>query len=176
MGDAYDVEPSKIKPLPTQTTLLLVNQFVVQTTMFLNSFSETIEKKISKVSSRVTELEILLAVFEAKLNSIPGGSDSSPASAPAPAAAAAAPSSSSTPPPPTAPPGQKPPPPPAGGGGSGGAHTAGSTYTTATATATTASADTEEGGGSVVGPMVKDHPDYAKFFKMLKVCISVTVQ
>ena len=66
MGDAYEIEPSKIRPLPTQTTLLLVNQFIVQTTSFLNSFSETIEKKISKVSSRVTELEILLAVFEVR--------------------------------------------------------------------------------------------------------------
>jgi hypothetical protein len=50
------IEPSKIKPLPMQTTLLLVNQFVTQTTVFLNSFSETIEKKISKVSSRGTIL------------------------------------------------------------------------------------------------------------------------
>ena len=60
-----DVDPSKIKPIPLSTTLLLVNQFITQTTVFLNSFSEAMEKKISKVSSRVTELEILMSVFEA---------------------------------------------------------------------------------------------------------------
>jgi len=34
-------------------------------------FSDTVEKKIAKVSNRITDLETLLAVFEAKLNSVP---------------------------------------------------------------------------------------------------------
>lgn len=66
------VDPSRIKPVTLQKTLLLINNFVVNTSIFLNSFSESCEKKISAVSSKVTELEILLAVLEAKLNSIPG--------------------------------------------------------------------------------------------------------
>ena len=40
--------------------------------MFLNTFTETIENKISTASSKITQLEILLSVLEAKLNSIPG--------------------------------------------------------------------------------------------------------
>ena len=39
----------QIKPVPIQNTLLLINQFVVQTTMFLNSFANAVETKICKV-------------------------------------------------------------------------------------------------------------------------------
>lgn len=66
------VDPSKIKPVPMQKTLVLVNNFVINTCAFLNGFSETCEKKVSVISSKVTQLEILLAVLEAKLNSVPG--------------------------------------------------------------------------------------------------------
>ena len=62
----------KGKALPMSTTLLLVNQFVLQTTGFLNTFASQVESKISDVSSRVTQLEILLSVLEAKIHSIPG--------------------------------------------------------------------------------------------------------
>jgi len=44
-----DYDPTQIKPAPIQNTLLLINQFVVQTTMFLNAFSSTVETKICKV-------------------------------------------------------------------------------------------------------------------------------
>ena len=44
-----DYDPAQIKPVPIQNTLLLVNQFVVQTTAFLNSFTNTVETKICKV-------------------------------------------------------------------------------------------------------------------------------
>lgn len=69
---ATSLDLQKVKALPVQKTLLLINNFIVNTTKFLNMFSETCEKRISSVSSKVTELEILLAVLEAKLNSIPG--------------------------------------------------------------------------------------------------------
>lgn len=42
---------------------------------FLNTFSDTVENKISNISSRITELEILLSFMEAKLHSIPGLED-----------------------------------------------------------------------------------------------------
>jgi len=58
-----------------QKTLILINNFVANTTGFFNSFSETVEKKISHISNRITELEILLSFMEAKLNSIPGLED-----------------------------------------------------------------------------------------------------
>lgn len=40
--------------------------------MFLNTFSETVEDKISTTANKITQVEILLSVLEAKLNSIPG--------------------------------------------------------------------------------------------------------
>jgi hypothetical protein len=52
--------------------LLLINNFVVSTSAFINEFAEACETKISGVSSKINELEILLAVLEAKLGSIPG--------------------------------------------------------------------------------------------------------
>jgi hypothetical protein len=50
---------------------VLLNNFVANTTSFFNAFSETVEKRISSVSSKITDLETLLAVLEAKLNSVP---------------------------------------------------------------------------------------------------------
>jgi hypothetical protein len=44
-----DYDPTQIKPVPIQSMLLLINQFVVQTTMFLNTFANTVETKICKV-------------------------------------------------------------------------------------------------------------------------------
>lgn len=63
--------PLQIKPVPIQKTIVLLNNFVANTTNFFNAFSETVEKKISSVSNKITELETLLAVLEAKLNSVP---------------------------------------------------------------------------------------------------------
>lgn len=57
--------------MPIQKTIALLNNFVANTTHFFNAFSETVEKKISTVSNKITELETLLAVLEAKLNSVP---------------------------------------------------------------------------------------------------------
>ena len=73
--------------------MLLVNQMIVQTTSFLNQFGSTVEKKISKVSAKVTQLEIQLAVLEAKIHSIPEVEEKDmQARAPAPAPAPAPPS------------------------------------------------------------------------------------
>lgn len=49
----------------------MINNFIVNTADFLNVFSNTIEKKIASASNKITNLETLLAVLEAKLNSIP---------------------------------------------------------------------------------------------------------
>ena len=45
---------------------------MVNTASFFNTFAETVEKKITVTSNKITELEILLAVLEEKLNSVPG--------------------------------------------------------------------------------------------------------
>ncbi len=148
-----------MKPLPMQTTTLLVNQFIVQTTHFLNSFSETLEKKIAHISSRVTELEILMSVFEAKINSVAGmGLDTAAlpdttANAPAAAApAASAPPSASLP------------------SVSGGAPSAAATPAPAPA-----AAPAPAPAPAPAGPVVKDDPNYSKFFKMLKVGVPMPV-
>lgn len=116
------------------------------------------------MSTKVTELEILLSVLEAKLNSVPGlefTADDLPETAPAPAAApasapAAASAPASQPPPPGAPsaPAAAPAPPAAG----------------APAPAEAPAAAAPEPAGIPAG-MVKacEHPDYVQFFKLLKV-------
>ena len=84
------MDASKFKPINVQSTVLLVNQMILQTTTFLNQFSSTVERKISKVSAKVTQLEIQLAVLEAKIYSIPAvGEEDMRARAPAPAPAPA---------------------------------------------------------------------------------------
>lgn len=135
----------QIKPIPVQKSLVLINNFIVNTSLFLNSFSESVEQKISSVSSRITDIEILLSILEEKLNSIPEADgvgpssplDSSPALPAAPAAIAA------TPPLPA--PADAPTPAP-----------------------TPAAASIEEppatGGDSLL-----NHPDYQPFVKMIKV-------
>ena len=90
---------SRDQKVPIASTLLLINNFIANSTVFLNryiyilyilnyilfllliyiyifiiiySFAESCEKRICTVSNNITKLEILLAVLEAKLNSIPG--------------------------------------------------------------------------------------------------------
>lgn len=46
---------SKVKPVPLPKTLLLVNNFVLNTTRFLNHFSTACEDKLLGVSVVVTE-------------------------------------------------------------------------------------------------------------------------
>ncbi len=87
---------------------MLINNFVLNTAVFLNSFAETVERKISSVSNKVTELEILLTVLEEKLNSVPGlevegaapTSSSTGTTAAAPTASSSTVPSSTVPPPP----------------------------------------------------------------------------
>lgn len=67
-----DIDPSQLKPIPIQTTLLFVNNFIVNTTKFLNTFSESCDIKLSNISSKINNLDIVLSVLEAKLNSVPG--------------------------------------------------------------------------------------------------------
>jgi WASH complex subunit CCDC53 len=61
-----------MRPVPIQQTVLLLNNFITNTTIFLCDFADSCEKKISKVSAKINEIEITMAVLEAKLGSIPG--------------------------------------------------------------------------------------------------------
>jgi WASH complex subunit CCDC53 len=49
-----------------------VNNFIVNTTKFLNTFSESCDIKLTNISSKINNLDTVLSVLEAKLNSVPG--------------------------------------------------------------------------------------------------------
>jgi len=44
------MDAKKLKPIPSQKTLLLVNNFIINTTRFLNHFSSSCESKLIQVS------------------------------------------------------------------------------------------------------------------------------
>lgn len=123
---------------------MLINNFVLNTTSFLNNFTDVCEKKLSGVSGKLSELEILLAVLEAKLDSIPSIDDGDSPSAPIPAT----------------------------GDAEAGATAASVTAApVATNDAAPASAPAADAAPAVDSGMiaVKDHPDYKPFAKLLKV-------
>ena len=62
---------SQLPAIPATKSLLLINNFVANTTRFLNHFAHECEERVTRVSDTVTRVEILLAILEAKLNSIP---------------------------------------------------------------------------------------------------------
>uniref|UniRef100_A0A7S2XZF2 WASH complex subunit 3 n=1 Tax=Fibrocapsa japonica TaxID=94617 RepID=A0A7S2XZF2_9STRA len=70
------IDLKSIKPIQPQKTVLLLNNFIANTTRFLNTFARTCENKLCTISTRITELEVLLSILECKLNSIPGLEDS----------------------------------------------------------------------------------------------------
>ncbi|KAG7391749.1 hypothetical protein PHYPSEUDO_003824 [Phytophthora pseudosyringae] len=65
------VDLSQLPAIPAAKSLLLINNFVANTTRFLNHFAHECEERVTRVSDSVTRVEILLAILEAKLNSIP---------------------------------------------------------------------------------------------------------
>jgi WASH complex subunit CCDC53 len=113
-----------VDSLPQRKTITLVNNFIINTTQFLNKFSYLCEEKLADVSHQIEKLEITLNILEAKLASIPG---LDPVNIPEPTSTdatvpVAPPSNSSDAPPPPPPPGSSsapPPPPPPGSGNNG---------------------------------------------------------
>lgn len=65
------VDLSQLPRIPPAKTLLLVTNFVANTTRFLNHFAGDCEARLAQVSAGLTRVEILLAILEAKLDSIP---------------------------------------------------------------------------------------------------------
>lgn len=144
--------PAKIKAIPIQKTVILINNFVLNTCDFLNVFSESCEKKISVISSKVTELEILLAVLEAKLNSVPGLEYTSadlPSATPAVAGTTSGASSTNPP------------------------QSAATAAATAVNPAVTPTVTPVVEDSDLIA--AKDHPDYAALFKLLKVGVPPNV-
>jgi len=65
------IDYTQVDPLPFQKTLVLVNDFIIKTTQFLNRFASLSEQKLSEVTRNIQRLEITLTILEAKLASIP---------------------------------------------------------------------------------------------------------
>lgn len=70
--DQAPVNLRHINPVPLPKTVLLVNNFIINTTKFLNRFSNQCELKLADVSNRITNIQTSLSVLECKLRSIPG--------------------------------------------------------------------------------------------------------
>ena len=71
LDEELPVDLSQLRPIPIRKTLLLINNFVSNTTRFLNHFSAVCEEKLARVANNLTRLEVQLAILETKLNSIP---------------------------------------------------------------------------------------------------------
>eukprot|EP01119_Soliformovum_irregulare_P015051 TRINITY_DN4189_c0_g1_i1.p1 TRINITY_DN4189_c0_g1~~TRINITY_DN4189_c0_g1_i1.p1 ORF type:complete len:295 (-),score=91.10 TRINITY_DN4189_c0_g1_i1:177-1061(-) len=143
----------KVPPLSHQKIVPIINHFIVNTTTFLNKFSSLCEDKLMKVSREIERLEITMNILEAKLASIPGLEGSVPVSGSVSSTQPMAPEGEEMP---TMPP---PPPPPMGGsrppmnGNNSGSDS---------------SSEEENQEESQGGLKIKDHPDYAPFFRRLR--------
>lgn len=71
IDEELPVDLSQLRAIPLRKTLLLVNNFVSNTSRYLNHFSAVCEDKMATISHKLTHLEIQLAILETKLNSIP---------------------------------------------------------------------------------------------------------
>jgi len=90
------IDYNSLDGVPHTKTLAYLNNFVINTTQFLNRFSYLCEQKLATVSTHVQRLEITMSILEAKLQSIEGlgAAPVSSASSAAPPQASVAPSSS----------------------------------------------------------------------------------
>jgi hypothetical protein len=52
------LELQDAKSVPLQSTLMIVNSFVVTTVRFLNHFSQLAEEKLVKINNSITKLEV----------------------------------------------------------------------------------------------------------------------
>ena len=64
-------DQGQIESIELPKTLMLVNNFILVTTEFLNNLSEMCDRKLAKVSTKIGQLEVLASVLETKLDSIP---------------------------------------------------------------------------------------------------------
>lgn len=81
IGSDAPINYAVLSPIPLPKTITLVNNFVLNTTRFLNRFSNECDLKLADVSHRITNTQTLLCVLECKLRSIPGLEDGPPPSA-----------------------------------------------------------------------------------------------
>lgn len=152
------IDFNRVEALPYKKTVAMVNNFIINTTQFLNRFAYLCEKKLTDVDRNIQRLEITMNILEQKLASIPGleGIQGAPAQqqqqaqtqVAAPTAAAAAPTTQAPANIPT------PPPPP------GAAVPAPVPVAAAPAVVASSASD---------GVTNQNDPRFARFFKMLKI-------
>lgn len=65
------IDNSQFEPLSHKKTLTMINYFILNTTQFLNAFSNVAETKIHAVDEKLDELETVISIFESKLDSLP---------------------------------------------------------------------------------------------------------
>ena len=164
-----------VEPVSYKKTLAFINNFVINTTQFMNRFSYLCEEKLGQVSKDIQRIEITLAILEAKLASIPGLEQITTPLADDATIASTGPA----------------PPPPPGESAGPVAPTASATPPTPTPAASSSSAaddddfdsDSDDDGASGGPPApaavaaapdaapvmtMKDDPRYERYFKMLK--------
>jgi len=72
-GVLPNLEPAlaNIEPIAIKKTLMIVNNFIINTADFCNKFSVLCERKLAKITQNVQRIEIVLSLLEAKLESVP---------------------------------------------------------------------------------------------------------
>ncbi|GMI30037.1 hypothetical protein TeGR_g12297 [Tetraparma gracilis] len=134
-------------PLPPAKISLLLNNFVLSTSRFLNSFAESADDRLRVLGNKITDVEVMMGILESKLASVP---DEDYVAAPAPAPAAA--------------------PQEAAGGGGGAAAPPPASDGAAPEAAPAPEAPAAVESTALVNQIpASQHPDYASFFKQLKV-------
>lgn len=68
---AGKIDYSKDDPIAFKKTATLVNYFIINTSQFLNTFSQVAEGKLHAVDDKLDEIEQILSLYEAKLDSVP---------------------------------------------------------------------------------------------------------
>lgn len=168
MSDELDFAPnpmdalSSIQPIPTKKTLMLVNNFIVNTVDFINKFSALCERKLAKISIHTQKLETQLILLETKLESVPWTEadtqtmPSSSASVSNTGTSAVEGTLDTQPPPPTS---ARPPPPSAAEA---------SLQIAVSAPLPAIAAPVVVAAPVAAGPKMKDDPRFEKYFRMLR--------
>lgn len=168
VSDELDFVPSaidalsSIQPIPTKKTLMLVNNFIVNTVDFINKFSALCERKLAKISLHTQKLETQLLLLETKLESVPW-TDETPQMEPTQTTTIA----SSQPTEQSAPRGS-PPPPEAAEASLQQASAPVSAPVSAPAAPVVSAPVAAPPAPAFTGPKLKDDPRFEKYFRMLR--------
>lgn len=66
------IDYNRVEALPYKKTVAMVNNFIINTTQFLNRFTYLCDKKLAETSRSIQRLETTMNILEGKLASVPG--------------------------------------------------------------------------------------------------------